>query len=140
MPHNSFSKINLENVSSNFELEFKVSSLGAQSVGILFKSSIIQTSSIVEYNFASQELTSRSVNGMEFEALTEKPQQSVETSKPIGFRIFVDGSLVEVFLSTGQALSLRVYRSEQGEICFYSLYGDSQFSSMKVWELGSAWE
>lgn len=128
-----------ETISSNFELKFKASSLGAQSVGILFESRNPQASCTVEYSFVSQELTSRSVDALQFKQTAKTPEQLVEDSESIGFHIFVDGSLVEVFLSTGEALSLRVYRSGPEAIYFCSFSGDSQLESIRKWELGSTW-
>lgn len=66
-------------------------------------------------------------------------------SEPITLRVFVDHSCVEVYASTGQVLTTRVYRGEAPpkagagiELVAYG--GAARVENVTVWEMGSIWK
>ena len=64
-------------------------------------------------------------------------------AESLGLRVLIDGSAVEVFTSTGQAVSTRVYMSEGAsaprQLLLISSGGSALLSQGAAWEMGSAW-
>ena len=63
----------------------------------------------------------------------------IEPDEPIQLRIFVDRSIVEVFVNNRRAVALRVYpsRSDSVGIAMRSQGSDTKISQLKFWPLGS---
>ena len=59
-------------------------------------------------------------------------------------RVLLDHSCVEVFLSTGEVLSTRIYRGEPSEpepsIEFISFGGSAHVSKVEAWEVSTIWQ
>ncbi len=75
-------------------------------------------------------------------ALEMRPTALLE---PITLRVFVDHSCVEVFVSTGQTLSTRVYRGEAPPLAgagieLVSYGGAARVETITVYEMGSIWK
>ena len=59
-------------------------------------------------------------------------------------RILLDHSCVEVFLSTGEVLSTRIYRGQPSEpdpsIEFISFGGTARIHHVEAWEVSTIWQ
>eukprot|EP01025_Chloroclados_australasicus_P032246 TRINITY_DN3268_c0_g1_i1.p1 TRINITY_DN3268_c0_g1~~TRINITY_DN3268_c0_g1_i1.p1 ORF type:complete len:629 (-),score=73.79 TRINITY_DN3268_c0_g1_i1:4031-5917(-) len=73
------------------------------------------------------------------------PLQNMEGSNTLNLRIFVDGSSVEVFTSSGQVMSLRLYFDEVATnpietVMLVSYGGSTSVSAAGVWRMNSIWD
>ena len=68
---------------------------------------------------------------------------SLREGKRIDLRIFLDASVIEVFVNNSKCLSQRVYPSfsESDLVALFSEGGESTFHEMSVWKLAptNAW-
>jgi beta-fructofuranosidase len=65
----------------------------------------------------------------------------VADDQPIGLRIFVDRSIVEVFANERQCLTLRVYpdRDDSVGVSLFTRGGSAKFSGVESWQMESVW-
>ena len=69
----------------------------------------------------------------------ETVEVHIEPDEPVQLRVFVDHSIVEVFVNDRKAVALRVYpsRSDSLGIALRSQGSDTEISQLKFWPLGS---
>lgn len=65
----------------------------------------------------------------------------LEKGKPVRLRVFVDRSIVEVFVNDRQALSLRAYplRDDSRGVSLFARGGAARLASLKAWQMRSIW-
>ncbi|WP_122089037.1 GH32 C-terminal domain-containing protein [Halalkalicoccus subterraneus] len=70
----------------------------------------------------------------------ELPLTDIE--RPLDLRVFLDGSVLEVFVNERRCLSTRVYptRPDSDGLSVYAHEGSARVEELDIWTLGSAWE
>jgi len=94
--------------------------------------------------------TSESEVAVDRTSSSENPQATVDTQSmrvtpydaPLSLRVFVDGSVVEVFANERHCLTSRVYptREDATGVSLAAEGGRATVASLNVWELQRAWE
>lgn len=61
--------------------------------------------------------------------------------RPLDLRVFLDGSVLELFVNERRTLSTRVYptRPDSDGLSVYAHEGSARFEELDIWTLGSAW-
>jgi beta-fructofuranosidase len=92
----------------------------------------IQDEKVIVHREASS-LASSSVDHREL------PLMNLE--RPLDLRVFLDGSVLEIFVNERRCLSTRVYptRPDSDGLSVYAHEGSAHFEELDVWTLGSAW-
>eukprot|EP01026_Neomeris_dumetosa_P025825 TRINITY_DN2119_c2_g1_i3.p1 TRINITY_DN2119_c2_g1~~TRINITY_DN2119_c2_g1_i3.p1 ORF type:complete len:249 (-),score=49.90 TRINITY_DN2119_c2_g1_i3:56-802(-) len=142
----------------HYEATFEFARFEGAICGVLFERQ--GQSMLVSYNWESQELVTlqgnlsdlKSVNvtklGEEVDGKFEKHGgmlQGMEGVDTLTLRIFVDGSSIELFTSSGQVISLRMYFDEAiknpvENLKLFSKGGKSMLVSGSAWIMSSIWD
>lgn len=69
----------------------------------------------------------------------ELPLMNLE--RPLDLRVFLDGSVIEIFVNERRCLSTRAYptRPDSNGLSVYAHDGSTRFEELDIWTLGSAW-
>ncbi|MEM4781974.1 MAG: GH32 C-terminal domain-containing protein [Halalkalicoccus sp.] len=64
-----------------------------------------------------------------------------DLERPLDLRVFLDGSVLEVFVNERRCLSTRVYptRPDSDGLSVYAHDGSARFAELDIWTLDSAW-
>eukprot|EP01025_Chloroclados_australasicus_P025828 TRINITY_DN2571_c1_g1_i3.p1 TRINITY_DN2571_c1_g1~~TRINITY_DN2571_c1_g1_i3.p1 ORF type:complete len:652 (-),score=57.74 TRINITY_DN2571_c1_g1_i3:3174-5072(-) len=137
----------------HFECEITLQRMDARASGLLL--SRAGPSMLLVYVWETQQLKAikgtldqlQMVDPINFDgslANYEGHLQDMEDRDVLGLRVFVDGSAVEVFTSSGQVMSLRLYhgveiRPQQG-VQVASFFGSTRIVEGNAWTMNSIWD
>eukprot|EP01024_Parvocaulis_polyphysoides_P007055 TRINITY_DN12132_c1_g1_i1.p1 TRINITY_DN12132_c1_g1~~TRINITY_DN12132_c1_g1_i1.p1 ORF type:complete len:468 (-),score=66.77 TRINITY_DN12132_c1_g1_i1:576-1979(-) len=139
----------------HYEAEVELSRLSSSACGVMLVRSGF--SMLVVYNWESQEIrcykgTSENIQTLDpLNAGTTQMEnyggilQNMNGVNNLTLNIFVDGSSVEVFTSSGQVISVRLYFDEVAinpveTVRMVSYYGETTIVSANAWIMNSIWD
>ncbi|MFC7201475.1 GH32 C-terminal domain-containing protein [Halospeciosus flavus] len=97
----------------------------------------------VRYDADAGELVvDRSASSLDVETTRDEQRMPVDVEETLSLRVFVDGSVVEVFAEERRCLTSRIYptRADSDGVSLEAEGGEAVVESLDVWELGDAWE
>ena len=129
--------------SRSFELRAEIRLDDAEECGLVVRGSPDgEEETLLRYTRESDLVVDRSASTTDHRASSEPISMPVTpVDESLSLRLFVDGSVVEVFANERHCLTTRIFptRSDSDGIALYAADGRAVFEDLEVWTLGSAW-
>ena len=90
------------------------------------------------YDAENQELVFDATrSGIAGRQVVERAPFALQPDEPLSLRVFVDGSVVEIYANDRQAICRRVYpgRADSLGVAFFAEGGKARFQNVKAWEM-----